>query len=138
MFGRFLEVVASQKRVLKKLKMGKHIKPNIRIEHLVETSNFFYQELLGYKPEQTSLEQIPKNQWNSFCQGTGLDSDSSGVYLPRNQTAIIRGENPLNLFHEYFGHGLFCEQSLTGRKLVRLERELLEEERQEKASTCLL
>ena len=33
------------------------------------------------------------------------------------------------MFHEYFGHGLFCEQSLAGRKLVDLERRLLEEEK---------
>ena len=51
--------------------------------------------------------------------------------MPRNQTAIIHGENTLSLFHEYFGHGLYCEQNLTGRKLVDLERRLLEEEKQE-------
>ena len=37
----------------------------------------------------------------------------------------------MTLFHEYFGHGLFCEQSLAGRKLVDLEKKLLEEEKRE-------
>ncbi|MBU1129140.1 MAG: hypothetical protein KJ949_00750 [Nanoarchaeota archaeon] len=50
--------------------------------------------------------------------------------MPRNQTAVIQQENPLGLFHEYFGHGLYCEQSLTGRKLVELEKILLKEEKQ--------
>lgn len=101
---------------------------------LLESSSQFYQELLGYKPEQTSLQQIPENQWNGFTKQRGLDQNSSGIYLPRNQTAIIQGKNPLSLFHEYFGHGLYCEQSLTGRKLVDLEKRLLQEEKQEFSS----
>ena len=102
-----------------------------QIRTLLDSSNQFYQNLLGYKPEQTSLQQIPESQWNEFAQTRGLNPNSSGIYLPRNQTAIIQGENPLSLFHEYFGHGLYCEQSLAGRKLVDLERKLLEEEKQE-------
>jgi len=50
--------------------------------------------------------------------------------LPRNQTAVIQRENSLSLFHEYFGHGLFCEQSLVGQELVKLEQRLLDEEKQ--------
>ncbi len=59
---------------------------------------------------------------------------SSGVYLPRNQTAVIQSDlesAPLSLFHEYFGHGLYCEQSLPGRRLVGLEIALLNEEKKE-------
>jgi len=102
-----------------------------KTKNLLDASNSFYQDLLGYKPEQTYLQQIPKNQWNEFVQTRGLNPNSSGVYLPRNQTAVIQQENPLSLFHEYFGHGLYCEQSLTGRKLVNLENKLLEEEKKE-------
>src|SRR3989344_4169015 len=97
----------------------------------IESSNSFYQNLLGYKLEQTSLQQIPENKWNEFAQVRRLNPNSSGIYLPRSQTAVIQEENPLSLFHEYFGHGLYCEQSLQGRKLVKLERKLLEEEKQE-------
>ena len=75
----------------------------------LETSDQFYQDLLGYKPEQTSLQYVPENQWNEFAQQRGLNPNSSGIYLPRNQTAVIQEENPLSLFHEYFGHGLYCE-----------------------------
>ena len=102
-----------------------------QIRTLLDSSNRFYQDLLGYKPEQTSLQQIPESQWNEFVTQRGLNPNSSGIYLPRNQTAVIQGENPLSLFHEYFGHGLYCEQNLTGRKLVDLEKRLLEEEKQE-------
>ena len=111
--------------------MGKQIKLNIEIEHLVETSNQFYQDLLGYKPEKTSLQSISNYEWSNFTRTKGLNPNSSGIYLPRNQTALIQQENPLSLFHEYFGHGLYCEQSLSGRKLVDLEKRLLGEEKEE-------
>ena len=102
-----------------------------KIRTLLDSSNQFYRDLLGYIPEQTSLQQIPETEWNVFAQTRGLNPNSSGIYLPRNQTAVIQEENLLSLFHEYFGHGLYCEQNLTGRKLVDLERKLLEEEKQE-------
>jgi hypothetical protein len=102
-----------------------------KIKSLIDSSNSFYQDLLGYKPEETSLQQIPESQWGKFTQRRRLNLESSGIYFPRNQTTIIKGKNLLSLFHEYFGHGLYCEQSLQGRKLVNLERGLLEEEKQE-------
>lgn len=103
----------------------------LSLKNYLDSSNSFYQNLLGYKPEQTSLKEIPEAQWDKFATEKGLNSNSSGIYLPRNQTAIIQGENPLSLFHEYFGHGLYCEQSLQGKKLVNLEQKLLKEEKQE-------
>jgi len=98
-------------------------------EMLLEFSNSFYQDLLGYKPEKTSLQEISNSKWSKFAKQRGLNPNSSGIYLLRNQTAVIQGENPLSLFHEYFGHGLYCEQSLQGRKLIELEKRLLEEEK---------
>lgn len=100
----------------------------------LESSITFYQDLLGYKPEVTRLNILSDNQWNSFCNQFGLKPNTLGAYLPRNQLALVRSQPesaPLNLFHEYFGHGLYCEQSLGGEKLVELEKKLLEEEKQE-------
>ena len=102
-----------------------------KTKYLLEASNQFYQELLGYKPEQTSLQKVPKSQWNNFCKSIGQPINKLGIYSSRNQTAIIQKENSLSLFHEYFGHGLYCEQSLAGRKLINLEQKLFEEEKQE-------
>jgi len=102
-----------------------------KMKLLLDASNSIYQDLLGYKPENTRLQEIPENSWNEFAVQNGLNSNASGVYLPRNKTALIKEENSLSLFHEYFGHGLYCEQSLAGTKLVDLERRLLEEEKQE-------
>ncbi|MEX0920905.1 MAG: hypothetical protein WDZ62_01450 [Candidatus Pacearchaeota archaeon] len=110
------------------------LEPSLRdsaLQEYLDASNLFYQDLLGYKPEETSLEKVHELQWERFAIQKGLNPHSSGIYLPRNQTAVIRGENLLTLFHEYFGHGLYCEQNLTGRKLVDLEKKLLEEEKRE-------
>jgi hypothetical protein len=110
--------------------MGKARKPNIGSE-LIEAPNQFYLNLLGYSPKQTSLQNLSESQWKKFTLSTGFNPNSSGIYLPRNQTAVIREQNILSLFHEYFGHGLYSEQSLSGRRLVDLEEKLLEKEKQE-------
>lgn len=107
------------------------LRDSIALSDYIEISNSFYHNLLGYKPIETSLQKVPESKWKKFTTKIGVNLDSQGVYLPRNQTAIIREKNPLSLFHEYFGHGLYCEQSLIGRKLVELEKKLLEEEKQE-------
>lgn len=103
----------------------------VDLHRWAETINGFYEDLLGYKPEETSLEVVPENKWSEVVANLGLKPDSLGIYQPRNQSAIMKGQNPLTLFHEYFGHGLYGEYSLAGRKLVSLEQELLEKEKQE-------
>jgi predicted nucleotidyltransferase len=101
-----------------------------KIKDLLDEVSLFYDSLLGYSPSQTSLNEILTLNWENFTKERGLNPNSSGVYLPRNQTAIIKDSSPLSMFHEYFGHGLYCEQSLLGRRLVDLEKKLLEEEKQ--------
>ena len=98
---------------------------------LISDINNYYEDLLGYSVEKTKLNSLNETQWNSFCNKYNLNKNSSGIYLPRNQTAIIPINNSLSLFHEYFGHGLYCEQSLSGRNLIDLENKLLKEEKQE-------
>ena len=100
-------------------------------QNLISQINNYYVDLLGYKPEHTVLLEVQKWQWENFTLQRGLNPYSSGIYLPRNQTAIIQQQDCLSLFHEYFGHGLFCEKSLSGRRLIDLEKKLLEEEKQE-------
>lgn len=108
--------------------MKKKEPPNFEI--LITLINDYYQKLLGYSVEETELKRLNQGQWNIFCDKHYLDKNSSGIYLPRNQTAIVPMGNKLSLFHEYFGHGLFCEKSLIGTGLVSLEKRLLKEERE--------
>jgi hypothetical protein len=97
-------------------------------QELFSDINENYKKLLDYSVEETELKKLNPKQWNIFCDKHYLNKNSSGIYLPRNQTAIIPLGNKLSLFHEYFGHGLFCEQSLIGIELVNLEKRLLGEE----------
>ncbi|MFB6226211.1 MAG: hypothetical protein ABEJ02_02570 [Candidatus Paceibacteria bacterium] len=101
------------------------------IDHWAKEIGKYYEDFLGYKPEETSLEVVPESEWKEVASNIGKNSNSTGIYLPRNQSAIIRGQNPLTLFHEYFGHGLYGEYSLAGKRLISLEKGLLEEEKQE-------
>jgi hypothetical protein len=98
---------------------------------LISEISKHYEKLLGSSVKDTRLEILNKNQWVPLCDRYNLNKNSSGIYLPRNQTAIIPTESKLSLFHEYFGHGLFCEQSLAGKRLIDLEKKLLEEEKRE-------
>lgn len=73
---------------------GQQLKPNIKIKNLLDSSNAFYQDLLGYKPEETSLQFVPNSEWYNFTQTRGLNPNESGVYLHRNRTVIIRDNKP--------------------------------------------
>jgi hypothetical protein len=93
-----------------------------------------YRKLLGVAPRRTKLETIPSEEWKNFCSRNNLDAESGGIFLPRNMAAYVNlGSNTsqLNAFHEYFGHGLFCEYSQDGRLLTKLEGRLMNDEKRE-------
>lgn len=98
---------------------------------LISNINDYYENLLGYSVKKTNLKELNEEEWKNFCGNYQLIDSSYGIYLPRTETAVIPKGNWLSLFHEYFGHGLFCEQSLIGKRFVDLEKKLLEEEKQE-------
>lgn len=103
------------------------------LKSYLDSSNDFYQGLLGYKQEQTKLTVLDCEGWRALCKKQEGNQDASGMFQPRSQIAVINSESevyPLNLFHEYFGHGLFCERTLTGKKLVDLEQKLMQEEKE--------
>lgn len=50
-----------------------------QLPFLLESSKDFYQNLLGYKPEKTTLKIVPKMQWNPFIRvHISLKSSSAG------------------------------------------------------------
>jgi len=88
---------------------------------------------LSIKPEKSIYQVYPDNKWFEFVRKTGSHPDSHGVYLPRALSAYLKESSeylPVNLLHEYFGHGLFCEHAITGQKIVSLEQSLAETEKQ--------
>ncbi|MEA3378315.1 MAG: nucleotidyltransferase domain-containing protein [Nanoarchaeota archaeon] len=89
---------------------------------LSEASDFikaeFNLEIMKSKIKLYSLEN-----WQIFCEANRFDSDSEGLYVPLSYLAYVHTESPFlisNIFHELYGHGLFCEYSSIGKQLPKL------------------
>jgi hypothetical protein len=85
------------------------------------------------KPEKSIYQVHPNNEWFEFVKKTSSHPDSHGIYLPRSLSAYLKESSeflPVNLMHEYFGHGLFCEHAITGQRIVSLEHSLAETEKE--------
>ncbi len=105
---------------------------NQNLVNIVHQTSQHYQQLLNIKPRRTKLQILLRDEWQNFCQRFNLNHDSEGIFLSRNLTAYLLQDSnvlPLNLFHEYFGHGLYCEYSKQGKVIERLEKRLITEER---------
>lgn len=104
----------------------------MNIQHLIEKSEKIVEVRFGVAIEKSSYKVYEDSAWAEFLRETGSDSDSHGIYLPRTLSAHLKEHSqflPVNLLHEYFGHGLFCEHSAIGQRIVSLERRLEETEK---------
>jgi len=102
------------------------------LSNLINEASQHYQQLLNIKPRRTKLQILPRNEWRDFCERLNLNHKSEGIFLSRSLTSYLLESSeflPLNLFHEYFGHGLFCEYSKKGKFIEKLERRLAKGER---------
>jgi len=87
---------------------------------LLDASSFVSSEF-GFNIEQSKLKPYSPENWQEFCQVNGFDVNSEGLYVPVSYSAYVKTDSPVlisNIFHEYFGHGLFCEHSQIGKQLV--------------------
>ncbi len=85
-------------------------------------SNFF-----GFLPSETTLKTLSEDNWNKFCNLNGFDKNTNGLFVPVSQRAYVKeGTNShiSDVFHEYYGHGLYSEATPAGIKLVEHSREL--------------
>ena len=90
------------------------------MSNLITQSNLITE--LEITPSKSKYEIVDIGNWQ-------YNPETEGAYLPRKLLAQLRGNSPflqLNFFHEYFGHGSFCEYSNTGKKIVQYEQELSE------------
>lgn len=83
---------------------------------------------LNIEPIQSKYKLYTLDDWISFRQKRGNeDNNLMSTFHPRTLTAHVLQDNPfymLNLFHEYFGHGSFCEHSKIGQRFVKYESQL--------------
>ncbi len=85
----------------------------------------------GFMPIDSSIVLHDRQGWQNFCSYRGFDTSQEGVYIPRDCSAHLLQDSEFilqNLFHEYFGHGMYTEHSLVGRQIQSLEQRLMEEE----------
>lgn len=82
------------------------------------------QEEFGVVPSMSRLRRYTKITWDSFSRHNNLHPLSRGIYALKTMTAHVDGDNilePMGSIHEYFGHGIFTEQSVYGQSLLNAE-----------------
>ena len=89
----------------------------MNIQDLVNASNEILKSEFKIIPKISKYKIHHSDSWIGFLRDTGAHPDSHGVYIPRSLSAHLKGYSEflqVNLFHEFFGHGLFCEHAIRG------------------------
>lgn len=97
----------------------------ISLESIIKDASDFIFKEFRLAVTDTSLRPYDEDDWKTFCDVNGFEKNSHGLYVPKYLSAYVLTNSPnliSNAFHEYFGHGLFCEKSLIGKTLVDLTR----------------
>jgi len=89
---------------------------------LLDASSFVISEF-GFDIEQSKLNPYSPENWQEFCQVNNFNLNSSGIYVPASYSAYVRTDSLFltsNIFHEFYGHGLFVEHSQIGKRLTEI------------------
>jgi hypothetical protein len=100
---------------------------NVNLEHLINNSNEIILSEFNITLISSKFKIYEQNDWDDFVNINNIPKTALGVYFPRNLTANLNSNSeylPVTFLHEYFGHGLFCEYSFVGKKIVSLEKDL--------------
>jgi len=93
--------------------------------------NSWLQDRFGISVNESSLCRHSAEEWNSFSQKYRFNAE--GAYFVRDRSAHVNSDSDFSLidiFHEYFGHGLYAEHSVFGKELCSLEKKLMKEEQE--------
>ncbi len=89
---------------------------------LLNASSFIHSEF-NLQLQQSQLKPYSSENWQEFCHVNGFDVNSEGLYVPVSYSAYVRTDSSVfvsNVFHEFYGHGLFSEHSQIGKRLVNI------------------
>lgn len=111
------------------------------LNYYIQKAEELLEDKFGIKPERSSL--VYHEDWHSFIKENSLLPRSESVFLPKDLTAHIPKQSledtlPL-VFHEFEGHGNYCEHTLQGRRIIEDEKtfsQLEGEAKIEFASQC--
>jgi len=93
------------------------------LDSLLLDASSFIQSEFNLQLQQSQLKPYYPENWQEFCQVNSFDVNSEGLYVPASYSAYVRTDSPVlvsNIFHEYFGHGLFVEHSQIGKRLIEI------------------
>lgn len=99
----------------------------MKFSSLISDCNALLLDEFGFSIKKSTNTFVSETEWSDLLNNNGLSKTSEGFFLPRFLSSYLNVDSnflPINLFHEFFGHGLFCEHSLIGKKIVSLEQEL--------------
>lgn len=88
---------------------------------LKDASNFIKKEF-SIEIQKSKLKIYSQNEWEEFCKINNFQVLSSGLYVPASYSAYVNSNSPVlltDVFHEYYGHGLFSEHSRIGQELIK-------------------
>lgn len=93
------------------------------INELLYDANDFVKSEFGLDLSKSVLKYYSTSDWDNFCDLNGFDKTASGLYVPKSYTAYVKPSSFIesNVFHEFYGHGLFCEYSILGKEVVKSE-----------------
>lgn len=99
---------------------------------IIEHGNQAVKGELGIIPLKSQYSLYNPQDWIGFCINRNGNPKIESLYLPRTYSAHLKDKTDfldIYLLHEYFGHGLFCEYSKIGQRIVAFEQELVELEK---------
>lgn len=99
---------------------------------LIEQADSASKDKFGIIPVKSTYSLYQDSDWTTFCENRDTNPSIESLYLPRTYSAHLKQSTSfldINFLHEYYGHGLFCEYSSIGQKIVTFEQELSELEK---------
>ena len=98
------------------------------LDSLIKEASDFISSEFNLQIKKSQLKIYSPKNWKKFYEANkesiiGFQKNDEGLYIPKSYSAYLREDSAFfvpNVFHEFFGHGLFCEQSSIGKKLVKL------------------
>jgi len=99
------------------------------LNKMLKAINQLIEDNFKVKVEKSSLTIYDTENWEFFCKKNDFKI-AEGIYIPRNLSAhVLKSKYFLqNIFHEFFGHGLFIEHTDEGKQIHSLEQKLMQEE----------
>jgi hypothetical protein len=94
------------------------------LEDTVREGAEFVKKEFGLEINTDILQYYSDEDWNKFCQVNNFNPASEGIYVPEGK-AYVRDSPYIesNIFHELYGHALFCEYSIPGKLFVEKQRQ---------------